>query len=183
MSSTHLSSVRQGKSPKTLGRNQLIKTALLVGAAALFVVFAVRTSGVSSMPAQPHHVGRAVHMTANAGTSDTAARPSTTVKPLTCQKLPNVLGKSLTMAIVEFPPNAYTPSHTHPGSVIAFVVKGTVRSQLEGGPAETFTVGQTWFEPPGIVHTFAENPSTTQSASILATFVTDEECGPLTVFK
>jgi quercetin dioxygenase-like cupin family protein len=111
------------------------------------------------------------------------ARPRTTVTPLTCQKLPNVPGKSITVARVDFPPNGFTPAHTHPGSVTAFVLKGTIRSQLEGFPVETYGVGQTWFEPPGTVHLFAENASATEPASILATFVADNDCGPLTVLK
>lgn len=110
-----------------------------------------------------------------------AGRPTTVVTPISCQKLPNVPGKSLTLALVDFPPGAYTPRHRHPGSVAAFVIKGTLRSQLEGGIAETFVAGQSWFEPPGAIHLFAENASTTEPAQILATFVADDDCGPLTV--
>jgi quercetin dioxygenase-like cupin family protein len=65
--------------------------------------------------------------------------------------------------------------------VAAFVIKGTLRSQLEGEPAETYTVGQSWFEPPGAIHLFAENASKTEPAQILATFVADDDCGPLTI--
>lgn len=47
------------------------------------------------------------------------ARPKTVVTPISCEKLPNVPGKSITTAIVAFPPNGYTPRHRHPGSVSA----------------------------------------------------------------
>ncbi|MBN3759274.1 cupin domain-containing protein [Burkholderia sp. Ac-20365] len=124
-----------------------------------------------------------MHSSAAADSADSGAKPRTTVTPLSCQKLPNVPGKSITLARVDFPPNGYTPAHTHPGSVTAFVLKGTLRSQLEGFPVETYTAGQTWFEPPGTVHLFAENASATEPASILATFVADDDCGPLTVLK
>jgi quercetin dioxygenase-like cupin family protein len=110
------------------------------------------------------------------------ARPATIVRPVACEKLPNVPGKSITTAVVEFPPNAFSPRHRHPGSVTAFVLKGKVRSQLDNGPAEIFTVGQSWFEPPGTIHVFAENASATEPASLLATFVADDDCGPLTIF-
>ncbi|OBQ73698.1 cupin domain-containing protein [Mesorhizobium erdmanii] len=109
------------------------------------------------------------------------ARPKTVVTPISCEKLPNVPGKSITTVIVAFPPNGFTPRHRHPGSVSAFVLKGTLRSQLEGGPAGTYTKGQTWFEPPGTVHLFAENASTTEPAELLATFIADDDCGPLTI--
>jgi quercetin dioxygenase-like cupin family protein len=111
-----------------------------------------------------------------------AARPATIVRPVSCEKLPNVPGKSITTVVVEFPPNAFSPRHRHPGSVTAFVLKGMVRSQLDNGPAETFTVGQSWFEPPDTIHMFAENASATEPASLLATFVADDDCGPLTFF-
>jgi quercetin dioxygenase-like cupin family protein len=119
---------------------------------------------------------------ANADVNGVAgARPKTVVTPVSCEKLLDVTGKSITTVIVAFPPNGFTPRHRHPGSVSAFVLKGTLRSQLEGTPARTYTQGQTWFEPPGAVHLFAENASTTEPAELLATFVADDDCGTLTI--
>jgi quercetin dioxygenase-like cupin family protein len=108
-------------------------------------------------------------------------RLGASVRTLTCEKLPNVPGKSITTALVTFPPGAYSPRHRHPGSVMAYVLKGTLRSQLAGEPARTYTAGQTWFEPPGAVHLFAENASSTEPAELLATFIADDDCGPLTI--
>jgi len=108
-----------------------------------------------------------------------AARPSTKLTPLSCEPLPNVPGKSITTLLVDYPPNAYTPAHRHPGSVQAVVVSGTIRSQLAGGPPVDYKAGQTWFEPPKALHMFAENPDPVNPAVLLATFVTDENCGPL----
>ena len=123
-----------------------------------------------------------VHAQAGGATAGPlSGRPATIVKTLACEKLPNVPGKSMTTAIVTFPPGAYSPRHHHPGSVMAFVLEGTVRSQLEGGPVGTYSVGQTWFEPPGTIHLFAENASSTQTAELLATFVADDDCGSLTI--
>lgn len=115
--------------------------------------------------------------------SDQAAvgRPQTTVKPISCEPLPNVPGKSITVAVVDYPPDAYTPRHRHPGSVSAFVLKGTLRSQLEGVPVGTYQAGETWFEPPGTLHVFAENASKTEPAELLATFISDSDCGPLII--
>jgi quercetin dioxygenase-like cupin family protein len=111
-----------------------------------------------------------------------AARPRSIQHPIACEKLPNVPGKSITTVLVEFPPNALTPSHRHPGSVTATVLKGTLRSQLNGGPVGTFGVGGTWFEPPGTVHNMVENASPTEPAELMATFVADSDCGALTIF-
>jgi quercetin dioxygenase-like cupin family protein len=111
-----------------------------------------------------------------------SARPRSIQHPIACEKLPNVPGKSITTVLVEFPPNALTPSHRHPGSVTAYVLKGTLRSQLNGGPVGTFGVGGTWFEPPGTVHNMVENASPTEPAELMAVFVADSDCGALTIF-
>jgi quercetin dioxygenase-like cupin family protein len=123
-------------------------------------------------------------MFASAPPGDGAAvRPATAVKPLSCEPLPNVPGKSQTTVLVEFPPLAYSPAHRHPGSVTAVVIEGTVRSQLQGTPAADYQAGQSFFEPPGTLHVFAENPDPARSAKLIAFFVTDENCGPLVVYE
>lgn len=110
-----------------------------------------------------------------------ASRPATRIEPLSCEKLAHVPGKTVTTALVHFPPLAYSAAHRHPGSVTAFVVKGTVRSQMAGGPAVDYPVGGMWFEAQGALHVFAENPSALEPAELLAVFVTDEDCGPLVI--
>lgn len=153
----------------------------LVGAAAGASAMLAVPAGYRTIAAFPHGQAPAhIHMMADAEAGG-EARPKTTVKVLSCERLPNVPGKSMTTALVDFPPIAYTPRHRHPGSVMAFVLNGTLRSQLEGGPVGSFTTGQTWFEPPGAIHLFAENPSATQPAQLLAVFVADDDCGPLTI--
>ena len=163
------------------------KLALAAGSAALALV-AIAAIGHRLLPAydpaaRPH--GAHVHMQSGAagGSSAAAGRPETVVKRVSCEKLPHVPGKSITTAVVEFPPNAYSPAHRHPGSVTAYVLKGTIRSQLGGGPAIAYKTGETWFEPPGTLHQFAENASATEPAALLATFVADDDCGPLTVYE
>lgn len=126
------------------------------------------------------HGGNVLHMAA-AGSGAQAGRPTTVIKPVSCEALPHVPGKSVTTAVVAFPPAGFTPQHRHPGSVTAFVLKGTLRSQLAGGPIVTYTAGQSWFEPPGAIHVFAENASMTEPAELLAIFIADNDCGPLTI--
>jgi quercetin dioxygenase-like cupin family protein len=128
-------------------------------------------------PTLPH-----VAVQMSAAGDDAAARPRAQQHPIACEKLPNVPGKSITTLLVEFPPNAFTPRHRHPGSVTAYVLKGTLRSQLNDGPVGTFGPGGTWFEPPGTIHSMVENPSPTEPAEIMAIFVADSDCGALTIF-
>jgi quercetin dioxygenase-like cupin family protein len=111
--------------------------------------------------------------------SGQAARPATSTKVISCEALPNVPGKSVTTVIVDFPPLAFSPAHRHPGSVTAIILGGTIRSQLGGGPVGTYKTGETFFEPPGTLHVFAENPDPVKAAKLVAVFVADENCGPL----
>jgi quercetin dioxygenase-like cupin family protein len=120
-------------------------------------------------------------MFASSAADQAAGRPVTTVNVLSCTKLASVPGKSVTTAMVEYPPLAYTPAHRHPGEVTAVVVEGTIRSQVDSGPVGDFVAGQTWFEGPRALHNFAENPDPARPAKLLAFFVTDENCGPLVI--
>lgn len=90
------------------------------------------------------------------------------------EKLAHVAGKTVTVEIVEFPPLAFAPEHHHAGSVTVYVLAGTVRSQIAGQPAMDFHAGQSFFEPAGAVHLFAENPSATEPAKFMAIHIADD---------
>lgn len=96
------------------------------------------------------------------------------VQVITSHALPNVAGKKITVVRVSYGPGGFTPPHRHSGSVTAYITKGQVRSQLEGGPLETFEVGQSFFEPPGAIHLVSANASNTEPAELIAVFVADE---------
>jgi quercetin dioxygenase-like cupin family protein len=101
-------------------------------------------------------------------------RPTETLKPLLQQALPNVKGKTFTSAIVDFPPNASALPHRHGQAfVYAYVLEGTVRSQLAGKPATTYHQGENWVEQPGAHHVLTENTSRTKPAKLLVVFVSN----------
>jgi quercetin dioxygenase-like cupin family protein len=88
--------------------------------------------------------------------------------------LPNVPGKSLTAIIVTFAPGASSPVHHHAGSVYAYVLTGTIRSENSAtGPAREYKAGESFFEPPSSVHLITANASQTEPASLLAVFIAD----------
>lgn len=90
------------------------------------------------------------------------------------QPLPNVEGKSFSAIQVDFPPGARAAPHRHGQAfVFAYVVSGTIRSQLEGQPARTYSAGESWTEPPGAHHVLTENVSSKHPARLLAVFVSD----------
>jgi quercetin dioxygenase-like cupin family protein len=96
-------------------------------------------------------------------------------RPAFSTPLPNVPGKSLTAIVVTFAPGASSPVHHHAGSVYAYVLTGTIRSENSAtGPAHEYKAGESFFEPPGSVHLVTANASETEPASLLAVFIADD---------
>jgi quercetin dioxygenase-like cupin family protein len=108
--------------------------------------------------------------------ADSRAAGSTldVVEPIASYALPNVPGKRVTIVRVFYGPGGFTRPHRHAGSVTAYITKGEIRSQLAGGPVETFGVSQSFFEPPGATHLVSANASGTEPAELIAVFVADE---------
>jgi quercetin dioxygenase-like cupin family protein len=105
------------------------------------------------------------------------------VTPVRSEKLPNVPGKSLTAVMVNYAPGGKSASHHHAGSVFAYVLSGSIRSENSAtGPARVYKAGESFFEPPGSEHLVSENASTTEPASLLAVFVADDGA-QLTTFQ
>jgi quercetin dioxygenase-like cupin family protein len=96
------------------------------------------------------------------------------IELITSQALPNVPGKRITVVRVSYAPGGFSRPHRHAGSVTAYITNGQIRSQLGGGPVETFQVGQSFFEPPGSTHMVSANASATEPAELIAVFVADE---------
>jgi quercetin dioxygenase-like cupin family protein len=100
--------------------------------------------------------------------------PLDKVEVIASHPLPNVPGKRVTIVRVFYGPGGFSRPHRHAGSVTAYVTRGDIRSQLGGGPVETFGVGQSFFEPPGSTHLVSANASVTEPAELIAVFVADE---------
>jgi quercetin dioxygenase-like cupin family protein len=105
--------------------------------------------------------------------ADSAGPALDTVEPIASYALPNVPGKRVTIVRVSYGPGGFTRAHRHAGSVTAYITRGEIRSQLAGGPVETFKVGQSFFEPPGATHLVSANASSTEPAELIAVFVAD----------
>jgi quercetin dioxygenase-like cupin family protein len=89
--------------------------------------------------------------------------------------LPNVPGKSVKGVLVEYPPGASSPAHTHPRSafIYATVLEGAIRSKVNDGPVTVYRVGQNFTEMPDDHHGVSANASDTKPAKLLAVFVVD----------
>src|SRR5262245_45751331 len=95
----------------------------------------------------------------------------------------NVSGKSIEAVTVSYPPGAKSGAHHHAKSafIMAYVISGAIRSQVEGEPARVYHAGETWSEAPGAHHTISENASDTEPAELLAVYLLDTGDGPLTI--
>ena len=100
---------------------------------------------------------------------------SEVVKPAFSEKLPNAAGKSITGVVVTYAPGGKSVKHHHAGSVLAYVLSGTIRSQNSAtGPVKDYKAGESFFEPPGSDHLVSQNASETEPASLLAIFIADD---------
>jgi quercetin dioxygenase-like cupin family protein len=133
-----------------------------------FLAAGMATVALSCAPATDHAGGK---VPVAAVTSE---RPSETLTPILEQAIPNIQGKTFTSAIVNFPPDARAVPHRHGEAfVYAYVLDGTMRSQLDGEPARTYHQGEQWVEEPGAYHVLTENTSKTESAKLLVVFISN----------
>jgi len=97
--------------------------------------------------------------------------------------LTNAQGKSMVAVLVTYPPGGKSAAHHHaPSSFIyAYVLSGTIRSQVGDEPAKIYKVGESFSELPGSYHRISENASDKEPASLLAVFVVDSKDTPLTI--
>jgi catalase len=96
------------------------------------------------------------------------------IKPLFQSQLPDVAGKTFTAVEVDFAPGSKADAHRHGRAFLyAYVLSGTVRSQIAGEPVHTFRAGQGWTELPGARHLLTENISRKAAARLLVVFVSD----------
>jgi quercetin dioxygenase-like cupin family protein len=124
----------------------------------------------------------AVVLTA-AATSNTAAwiggasaqtAPAGTI-PLLTQALPDLPGREVRMTLLDRGPGNTSPPHRHPGHyTFGYVVEGTYELGINGGPVRTLKAGDTFYEPPGALHSMSRNPSSDKPMKIVIFMVADQ---------
>ena len=85
------------------------------------------------------------------------------------------------LVTVEYAPGGETKKHRHDVAVFAYVLEGSVESQLDNQEIKTYKKGDTWYEPPGTIHSVSRNASSTQPAKLLV-FAVGEEGKATTTF-
>jgi quercetin dioxygenase-like cupin family protein len=116
------------------------------------------------------------------GSEPQPARTTTSPAILFTTPLQDVPGKHLVVVHLDFgPTKQHIPvDHRHPGSVYVYVTRGVVRLGIEGESAREVHVGESFFEPPGALHTVAESASPTESAEAIAVMIVPDGA-PLTI--
>ena len=71
------------------------------------------------------------------------------------------------LVVVDYLPGQSSIVHKHPGSVFAYVLEGSVISQLKGQKPMTYHAGQYWYESPMMDHLACKNASDKVHAKIL----------------
>ena len=78
---------------------------------------------------------------------------------------------------VDYDPGGFTSgTHRHPAGAYVYVMEGSVEFGVDGGEPVLLKAGESFFEPPGALHSVSRNASRTLPASLIAFFVlTDGE--------
>jgi quercetin dioxygenase-like cupin family protein len=92
--------------------------------------------------------------------------------PLMTQPLPDLPGREVRITLLDrIPGNASLP-HRHPGHhTFGYVVEGQYELGVNGGPTRMLKAGDTFYEPPGALHSVSRNASSTQNLKIVVFMV------------
>ena len=91
--------------------------------------------------------------------------------PLMTKALPDLPGKEGLIETVVLTPGEVVPGHRHNADVFAYVLEGSVITQLKGGKPQTVHAGEVFYESPTDEHIASRNASMTQPATLLVFFV------------
>lgn len=108
------------------------------------------------------------------------AKNSKNSATLLTRDLPDMPGKEVVMLAVSYLPGGASLPHRHDAEVFVYVLEGSVVMQVDGQPAQTLGVGQTFHEGPTDVHRQSANASATQPAKLLVFMIKDKN-KPVTV--
>jgi quercetin dioxygenase-like cupin family protein/uncharacterized membrane protein YphA (DoxX/SURF4 family) len=96
-----------------------------------------------------------------------AEKPTT----LMTKDLPDVPGKEGMIETVDFAPGEVSQAHRHNADVFAYVLEGSIITQLKGGSPQTVSAGGVFYESPTDIHTVTRNGSDTLPAKLLVFYV------------
>jgi quercetin dioxygenase-like cupin family protein len=125
----------------------------------------------------------AVASTLAGGAAARAAGSTSTRREVIKQALPGEPLRDLVLVEVTYPAGTGSPAHLHALGVAAFVVSGSIASQVGDGPERIYRAGEAWWEPPGAVHRVSRNASTSEPATLLAIYIVPKDASPTDLMK
>ena len=87
--------------------------------------------------------------------------------PLMTRALTDVPGREVLVETVILAPGEVAAAHRHNADVFAYVLEGSIITQVEGGESQTIHAGGVFYESPTDVHLGSRNASTTEPATLL----------------
>jgi quercetin dioxygenase-like cupin family protein len=75
---------------------------------------------------------------------------------------------------VDYEPGGYSDAHRHPTGAYVYVMEGSVIFGIDDGEPVVLKAGDSFYEPPGAVHSVSRNASQDVPASLIAFFVLGE---------
>jgi len=113
------------------------------------------------------------------GTSFAQTLPAGTI-PLLTQPLADLPGREVRITLLDRVPGNSSPPHRHPGHhTFGYVVEGSYELGIDGQPTRTLKAGDTFYEPPGALHSVSRNPGNTQLKIVV--FMVADQRNPSTV--
>ena len=79
---------------------------------------------------------------------------------------------------VDYEPGGFSRAHRHPAGAYVYVIDGSVIFGVDDGDPVVLKAGDTFYEPPGALHSVSRNASDELPASMLAFFVLGEGESP-----
>jgi quercetin dioxygenase-like cupin family protein len=99
------------------------------------------------------------------------------------QRLPGEPAREIRLIEVDYPAGTGSPPHIHANGVMAYVLSGSITSQVDDGPERTYGPGESWWEPVGAKHHVSRNASATEPAKLLAIYVAPADVSPDDLLK
>ena len=81
---------------------------------------------------------------------------------------------------VDYTPGGFSRTHRHPAGAYVYVIDGSVMFGVGGGEPVLLKAGDSFYEPPGAVHSVSRNASQDLPATFIAFFVLDHGQEPTT---
>ena len=109
--------------------------------------------------------------------------PAAGVAQLLTQSLADLPGREVRISLLERKPGSSSPPHRHPGHhTFGYIIEGTYELGINGQPTRILKAGDTFYEPPGALHSVSRNPNSENNVKFIVFMVADQK-NPSTVLE